>query len=57
MRCESVSLQLAEIADGTNLTMHLAYDGSLWTGGLLDKVLEEEIRRARAGLVRLLALT
>ena len=49
--------ELAEIADGTNLTMHLAYDGSLWTGGLLDKVLEEEIRRARAGLVRLLALT
>jgi ribosome-associated toxin RatA of RatAB toxin-antitoxin module len=37
----------------TRLTMHLAYDGALWTGGLLERVLEEEIRRGRVGLVRL----
>ncbi len=41
-------------ADGgaTTVTMHLAYEGRLWTGGLLEKVLEEEVRRGRAGLVR-----
>ena len=37
----------------TRLTMHLAYDGALWTGGVLERVLEEEIRRGRVGLVRL----
>ncbi len=39
----------------TRLTMHLAYDGSLWTGGLLERVLEEEIRRGRLGLTRLVS--
>ena len=39
--------------DQTRLTMHLAYEGALWTGGLLEKVLDEEIRRGRVGLVQL----
>jgi ribosome-associated toxin RatA of RatAB toxin-antitoxin module len=45
-----------EAVDGhaTRVTMHLAYDGALWTGGLLERVLEEEIRRGRVGLVELL---
>lgn len=48
--------ELEPTADGqTRLTMHLAYDGSLWTGGLLERVLEEEIRRGRVGLVRLVS--
>jgi hypothetical protein len=42
-------------AGETELTMHLAYDGALWTGGLLEKVLDEEIRRGRAGLVELVS--
>jgi hypothetical protein len=33
--------------------MHLAYDGSLWTGGLLENVLEDQIRRGRSGLAAL----
>jgi hypothetical protein len=37
--------------------MHLAYDGALWTGGVLEKVLDEEVRRARSRLVSLLATT
>ena len=41
--------------DQTRLTMHLAYDGALWTGGLLEKVLDEEIRRGRAGLAQLVS--
>lgn len=46
--------ELATVAAGTELTMHLAYDGSLWTGGVLEKVLEEEIRRGRSGLAAVL---
>jgi ribosome-associated toxin RatA of RatAB toxin-antitoxin module len=42
-------------ADATSVTMHLAYDGALWTGGLLDRVLDEEVRRGRAGLVALVS--
>ena len=41
----------------TMLTMYLAYDGGLWTGGVLEKVLDDEIRRARTRLVSLLATT
>ncbi len=37
----------------TLVTMHLAYDGSLWTGGLLDRVLDGEIRNGRDGLAAL----
>lgn len=41
--------------DRTLVTMHLAYDGALWTGGLLDRVLDEEIRRGRVGLTALVS--
>lgn len=42
--------------DGSSVvTMHLAYDGALWTGGLLDRVLDEEIRRGRTGLAELVS--
>lgn len=48
--------ELRSIADDhTRLTMHLAYEGALWTGGLLERVLDEEIRRGRAGLVDLVS--
>jgi hypothetical protein len=47
----------SETTEGSTLTMHLAYDGSLWTGGVLEKVLDEEVRRARDRLVSLLAPT
>ena len=42
---------------GTTLTMHLAYEGTLWTGGVLQKVLDDEVRRARVQLVNLLSPT
>ncbi len=42
-----------DAADATRVTMHLAYDGALWTGGLLERVLDEEIRRGRGGLIEL----
>ena len=47
--------ELASVEEGTRLTMHLAYDGRLWTGGILERVLDEEVRRGRAGLLELVA--
>ena len=48
--------ELAELAGGaTELTMHLAYDGTLWTGGLLERVLDDQVRQGRDGLSRLVA--
>lgn len=39
----------------TTVTMHLAYDGRLWTGGVLAKVLDDQVRRGRAGLIQLVS--
>ena len=33
--------------------MDLAYDGNLWTGEILERVLDAEVRRGRAGLTAL----
>jgi hypothetical protein len=55
----ALRVELADGADAsmtgasTVVTMHLAYEGSLWTGGLLENVLEEQIRRGRSGLAAL----
>jgi len=53
----SLRVELEPSDDGTVLTMHLAYDGKLWTGGVLERVLDDEVRRARVKLVDLLAPT
>ena len=53
----SLRVELEPSDDGTVLTMHLAYDGKLWTGGVLERVLDDEVRRARVKLVDLLAST
>lgn len=48
--------ELTDLGDGsTTVTMHLAYDGTLWGGALLERVLDEEIRRGRAGLAALVS--
>jgi len=39
----------------SRLTMHLHYGGSLWTGGLLEKVLVEQITSGRERLLQLVA--
>ena len=52
----SLRVELAPAPEESTLvTMHLAYDGALWTGGLLDRVLDEEIRRGRDGLAALVS--
>lgn len=45
----------AEDATSTVVTMHLAYDGSLWTGGPLARVFDDQVRRGRDGLVAAVA--
>jgi ribosome-associated toxin RatA of RatAB toxin-antitoxin module len=49
--------ELAELPSdegtSTQVTMHLAYDGSLWGGAILDRVLDAEIKRGRKGLAAL----
>jgi hypothetical protein len=52
--------ELAQAADdaelaATRLTMHLAYDGALWTGGLLERALDDQVRRGKASLAELLS--
>ena len=44
-------------AFGCRLEMRLHYGGSLWTGGLMERVLHDEINRSRDRLVRLIAET
>jgi len=39
----------------TTVTMHLAYDGRLWTGGVLARVLDDQVRRGRDGLIDLVS--
>ena len=46
-----------ERATGSKLEMQLHYGGSLWTGGLMERVLHDEINRSRDRLVRLIAET
>ncbi len=45
--------ELEPTPGGSELTMHLSYGGSLWTGGLLDRVLADEVRRGSSSLIAL----
>jgi hypothetical protein len=46
---------LRPVADGTVLDMDLTYGGSLWTGGMLARVLDEQIRTGSARLLELVS--
>lgn len=37
--------------DGSELTMHLRYGGSLWTGAVLQRVLDDHVERGASALV------
>lgn len=41
--------------EASRLTMELVYGGALWTGGVLQRVLDEEIRRGGARLLELVS--
>lgn len=40
---------------GSRLTMDLEYGGSLWTGGVLQRILDDEIRRGSQRLIELVS--
>ncbi len=44
-------VELVEVDDGTRVAMDLEYGGALWTGGLLQQVLDDEIERGSDQLV------
>jgi uncharacterized protein YndB with AHSA1/START domain len=50
----TATLQPADGA-GSKLTMDLLYTGGLWTGGVLDRVLENEIRLGQDGLLQVVS--
>lgn len=52
---DSTSSTSTSTSISTTVTMHLAYDGAFWTGGLLESVLDEQIRRGRTGLAELVS--
>ena len=43
--------------DGSTLTMHLHYGGKLWTGGVLERALSDQIQQGRERLLTLTAPT
>lgn len=45
-----VELLPVDGGSATDVTMHLAYEGSLWTGGPLARVFDDQVRRGRDGL-------
>ena len=40
------------VESGANVSVVLVYGGSLWTGGILDKVLATQIEAGKSGLAR-----
>ena len=45
-------VSLSPSAKGTNVTIDLSYGGSLWTAGILDRVLASQVDAGKSGLVR-----
>lgn len=45
-------VMLSPSATGTSVTIDLSYGGTLWTAGILDRVLASQVDAGKAGLVR-----
>jgi hypothetical protein len=45
----------AETADGIVLTMRLSYGGGLWTGAVLQRVLDDEVRLGSEALLQIVS--
>ena len=52
-----LSAEVAPHSEGSALQMHLHYGGGLWTGGLLERTLAEQITNGRARLAMLATAT
>jgi carbon monoxide dehydrogenase subunit G len=45
-----LTVNVVPLATGSEVNVHLEYQGSLWTGGILEQVLHNNIDAGRAGL-------
>lgn len=48
---------VADVGDGCSLHMHLHYGGGLWTGGVLERALADQITNGRERLLALVRST
>lgn len=49
--------EVASVGDGSRLEMHLHYGGGLWTGGVLERALADQITNGRERLLTLVRST
>lgn len=47
-----LAVKIADHVDATQVTMHLEYGGTLWTAGVLDRVLASQVDAGKQGLCR-----
>jgi carbon monoxide dehydrogenase subunit G len=47
-----LSISITSVDSGSDVEMNLSYGGSLWSAGLLDKVLAHAVDQGKLGLVR-----
>lgn len=47
-----MKIDIDDVSPQCTVTMHLLYDGSLWTPGVLDRVLASHVEAGKAGLTR-----
>jgi hypothetical protein len=52
-----LTAELDTIEEGTRLTMTLHYGGALWTGGVLERTLADQITSGRARLLAMVSPT
>jgi hypothetical protein len=53
----TLTATVVDHAGGSQLTMHLHYGGALWTGGVLERVLADQITNGRERLLTLVQPT
>ena len=47
-----LSVELCELAGSTEVTMNLSYGGTLWTAGVLDRILASQVDVGKQNLVK-----
>ena len=47
-----LSVELQERAESTEVIMHLSYGGTLWTAGVLDRILASQVEAGKKNLVK-----
>ena len=47
-----LSVELQERADSTEVIMNLSYGGTLWTAGVLDRILASQVEAGKKNLVK-----